>query len=165
MARPSHRPASPGHRPPARRQALPRPTKSTERHRTPRACGLFPTTGKGTGGNLPQGGPRLGWWTGLVGAALIVSALALLFRLAFHNATRCLESGHGCVQLGAALGCSGLLVHSFVDFNLHTPATAVWFAVLAGVASTGSTSTLGGVLTKSHTEQLQEPNVRQRYPR
>ena len=72
--------------------------------------------------------------TGLVGAALIVSALALFFRLALHNAGRCLESGHGWVQLGAALGCCGLLVHSFVDFNLHIPANAAWFAVLAGVA-------------------------------
>jgi O-antigen ligase len=88
--------------------------------------------------------------TGLVGAALIVSALALFFRLAFHNVSQRLESGHGWIQLGATLGCCGLLVHSFVDFNLHIPANAAWFAVLAGVASTGKPSTLDGVLTKSH---------------
>jgi len=72
--------------------------------------------------------------TGLVGAALIVSAVTLFFRLAFHNASRHLESGHGWIQLGAALGCCGLLAHSFVDFNLHVPANAAWFAVLAGFA-------------------------------
>jgi len=72
--------------------------------------------------------------TGLVGAALIVLALVLFFRLAFHKAGRRLESGHGWIQLGATLGCCGLLVHSLVDFNLHIPANAAWFAVLAGIA-------------------------------
>ena len=74
--------------------------------------------------------------TGLVGAALIILALALFFRLAFHDLRRRLESGHGWIQLGATLGCCGLLVHSLVDFNLHIPANAAWFAVLAGVALT-----------------------------
>jgi hypothetical protein len=39
------------------------------------------------------------------------------------------------MQLGAALGCCGLLVHSLVDFNLHIPANAAWFAFCAGLAS------------------------------
>ena len=73
--------------------------------------------------------------TGLVGTVLIVSALALFFHLAFHSPHR-LESSHGWIQLGAALGCCGLLVHSFVDFNLHIPANAAWFAVLSGIATT-----------------------------
>ena len=38
--------------------------------------------------------------------------------------------------MGAAVGCCGLLVHSFFDFNLHIPANAAWFAVLAGMATT-----------------------------
>jgi hypothetical protein len=70
----------------------------------------------------------------VVGATFIVLALAIFFRLTFHRLTWCLQSGHGWIQLGAALGCCGLLVHSFVDFNLHIPANAAWFAVLAGVA-------------------------------
>src|SRR2546427_10532921 len=41
------------------------------------------------------------------------------------------------IRLGAALGCCGMLVHSFFDFNLHIPANAAWFAVLAGLATTG----------------------------
>jgi hypothetical protein len=28
-----------------------------------------------------------------------------------------------------------MLVHSLVDFNLHIPANAAWFAVLAGIAT------------------------------
>jgi hypothetical protein len=31
-----------------------------------------------------------------------------------------------------------MLVHSFFDFNLHIPANAAWFAVLAGIACCGS---------------------------
>ena len=44
-----------------------------------------------------------------------------------------LPPGHW-IRLGAALGCCGMLVHSFFDFNLHIPANAAWFAVLAGIA-------------------------------
>jgi O-antigen ligase len=76
--------------------------------------------------------------TGLVGAALIVCALALFFRLAFHHLSERLESNHSWIQLGATLGCCGLLVHSLVDFNLHIPANAAWFAVLAAIAVTRS---------------------------
>ena len=38
------------------------------------------------------------------------------------------------IRLGAALGCCGMLVHSFFDSNLHFPANAAWLAVLAGLA-------------------------------
>jgi O-antigen ligase len=74
--------------------------------------------------------------TGLVGAALILSALALFLRLAFRRWGRPLQSQNDWFRLGAALGCCGLLVHSFLDFNLHIPANAAWFAVLAGLATT-----------------------------
>ena len=73
--------------------------------------------------------------TGLVGAALILAALALFFYLAFRNVTHLFGSNAGWVRLGAAIGCCGLLVHSLGDFNLHIPANAAWFAVLAGIAT------------------------------
>jgi O-antigen ligase len=41
------------------------------------------------------------------------------------------------LRLGAALACCGLLVHSFVDFNLHIPANAAWFAICAAIATSG----------------------------
>jgi O-antigen ligase len=72
--------------------------------------------------------------TGLVGAVLILSALALFLPLAFRDLPRRLGSEGAWIRLGAAIGCCGLLVHSFFDFNLHLPANAVWFAVLAGMA-------------------------------
>src|SRR5439155_9063361 len=98
--------------------------------------------------------------TGLVGAALIVSALWLFVRLAFTGMGKSEVGSRGTefgsresevgessdsgfpefrvpssefrllVRLGAAIGCCGLLVHSFFDFNLHIPANAAWFAVL-----------------------------------
>lgn len=73
--------------------------------------------------------------TGLVGALLILSALALFLRLAFRNVGHLFGSNVGWIRLGAADGCCGMLVHSLADFNLHIPAHAAWFAVLAGIAS------------------------------
>jgi len=78
--------------------------------------------------------------TGLVGTVLILSALALFFRLAFQDLHYRLRSEGGWIRLGAAIGCCGLLVHSFFDFNLHIPANAAWFATLAGLATTGEQS-------------------------
>ncbi|MEJ2009479.1 MAG: O-antigen ligase family protein [Acidobacteriota bacterium] len=72
--------------------------------------------------------------TGAVGGILIVLALVLFFRRAFKDLPERLHDGAGWIRLGAALGCCGLLVHSFADFNLHIPANAAWFAVLAGLA-------------------------------
>ena len=43
----------------------------------------------------------------------------------------------GWLQIGAAVGCRGLLAHSFIDFNLHIPANAAWFAVGAAIAAAG----------------------------
>jgi hypothetical protein len=37
--------------------------------------------------------------------------------------------------VAAALGCCGLLVHSFVAFNFHIPANAAWFAVCMALAT------------------------------
>jgi hypothetical protein len=50
----------------------------------------------------------------------------------------------GGLQIGAAVGCCGLLVHSFIGFNLHIPAKATWFAVCAAIATAG-----GGVVVSS----------------
>lgn len=41
-------------------------------------------------------------------------------------------------RLAALTGCTGLLVHSLVDFNLHIPANAALFFVLCAVAGWGA---------------------------
>jgi len=74
--------------------------------------------------------------TGLVGALLVLSALVLFLFLAFRDSGQPVLSQAAAVRVGAAIGCCGLLVHSLADFNLHIPANAAWFAVLAGIATT-----------------------------
>ncbi|MGO9273896.1 MAG: O-antigen ligase family protein [Terriglobia bacterium] len=71
--------------------------------------------------------------TGLIGGILIVTAVALFLAGAFRNARRS-EGAAEWIQLGAAIGCCGLLVHSFMDFNFHLPANAMWFATCAALA-------------------------------
>jgi O-antigen ligase len=78
--------------------------------------------------------------TGLVGALLILSALALFLRLAFRDWGHPFRSSASWIRSGAALGCCGMLIHSLWDFNLHIPANAAWFAVLAGIAATAPAS-------------------------
>ncbi|MGO8788162.1 MAG: O-antigen ligase family protein [Terriglobia bacterium] len=73
--------------------------------------------------------------TGLLGGVLVLAALVLFFPLAFGNLGVQLKREPGWIQLGAAIACCGLLTHSFVDFNLHIPANAAWFAFCAGLAS------------------------------
>jgi O-antigen ligase len=72
--------------------------------------------------------------TGVAGGVLIAYALFLFFRRAFRNLFVRRWQETEWVQLRAALGCCGLLVHSFVDFNLHIPANALWFAVSVALA-------------------------------
>ena len=75
--------------------------------------------------------------TGLTGGALVLCALGLFFFLAFRNLRERLRFPTGQMQFAAALGCCGLLIHSFADFNLHIPANAAWFSVCAAIATSG----------------------------
>jgi O-antigen ligase len=80
--------------------------------------------------------------TGLVGALLVLSVLVLFICLAFRDWKNPFRSHAGWIRLGAAIGCCGMLVHSLADFNLHIPANAAWFAVLAGIASSDGRLTM-----------------------
>jgi O-antigen ligase len=73
--------------------------------------------------------------TGLAGGVLILAGLVLFIQIASRNLGVQVRHGPGWIQLGAAIACCGLLIHSFVDFNLHIPANAAWFAFCAGLAS------------------------------
>lgn len=73
--------------------------------------------------------------TGLAGGALIVLALFLGFRSASRNLDTHLTTSEGWIRTGATIGCCGLLVHSFVDFNLHIPANALWFVISLAIAT------------------------------
>ncbi len=83
--------------------------------------------------------------SGLIGGALIVTALVMFFRFSFKGLAGRMGYPVGAIQLGAALGCCGLLVHSVFDFNLHVPANAAWFAVCAASATCVTQSCPGEV--------------------
>lgn len=72
--------------------------------------------------------------TGIAGGLIILSSLFLFGLLAFRNLPERFNNAQGWIQLGAALGCCGLLIHSFVDFNLRIPANAAWFSVCAALS-------------------------------
>jgi O-antigen ligase len=73
--------------------------------------------------------------TGVLGGVLVLATMLLFFRITFRNLALQLKYEPGWIQLGGTIACCGLAVHSFVDFNLHIPANAAWFAFCAGIAS------------------------------
>jgi O-antigen ligase len=73
--------------------------------------------------------------TGILGGLCGAAFLWLLFRDARRNFTA--EQGHLSRALhgGAIVAVTGILLHSFVDFNLHIPANAALFLVQSYVAT------------------------------
>jgi O-antigen ligase len=72
--------------------------------------------------------------TGILGGLLIVLALLSFFDQFRRRLRTDLPTEAGWLQIGAAFGCGGILVHSLADFNLHIPANALWFAFLLGIS-------------------------------
>ncbi len=75
--------------------------------------------------------------TGLLGFALMMWFLICLYRNGLPTSRRWEFKWDGAVSLAALLGCTGILLHSFVDFNLQIPANAALFYVLCGLAASG----------------------------
>jgi O-antigen ligase len=73
--------------------------------------------------------------TGSVGAICWLTFIGLLLVYGVKNMLAQRDPAVRALQLGALVGCVGLLVHSFADFNLHIPANALLFYLLAGIAS------------------------------
>ena len=73
--------------------------------------------------------------TGTVGAICWLTFIGMLLVYGLKNVAAQRDRTVRALQLGALVGCVGLLVHSFADFNLHIPANALLFYLLAGVAS------------------------------
>ena len=73
--------------------------------------------------------------TGLIGALFSLAFIVLLFRFSLAN----LQSDRNlftlAARMGALVACSGLLLHSWVDFNLHIPSNALLFFLLASLAT------------------------------
>src|ERR1022692_3192297 len=73
--------------------------------------------------------------TGLLGFALMLWFLVRLYQYGLPTSRRWEFEWDGAVSLAALLGCTGILLHSFVDFNLQIPANVALFYVLCGLAA------------------------------
>jgi len=76
--------------------------------------------------------------TGLCGFALMLAFLYLLYRIAVPKLTNWRYNARAGTSLAALVGCTGLLVHGFSDFNFQIPANAALFFVLAALAAGGA---------------------------
>ena len=83
--------------------------------------------------------------TGLVGGLCSAAFLILLFRLGFSNLERSRGASEAFLYAGALTACSGLLLHSWVDFNFHIPANALLFFLIASLAVLPRREAAGGV--------------------
>lgn len=71
---------------------------------------------------------------GVIGAALALAFVIILFRRAFVRVHSKDEFRRG-IALAAVGGCFAVLVHSFFDFTLHTTSNALLFLVLSALAT------------------------------
>ena len=73
--------------------------------------------------------------TGLAGFGVAVWFIVVLYREGFRNFRPAKISPAALISVAALAGCTGLLVHSFTDFNLHIPGNAALFYVLCAIAT------------------------------
>jgi O-antigen ligase len=72
--------------------------------------------------------------TGILGFACVLWFIVNLYRSGIRNLNRPRQVINA-QAMGPLIGCTGILVHSFSDFNLQIPANAALFFVLCGIAS------------------------------
>ncbi len=80
--------------------------------------------------------------TGLLGFGLMLWFLVRVYQYGLPTSRRWEFQWDWALSLAALLGCTGILVHSFVDFNLQIPANAALFYVLCGLAASKPLETL-----------------------
>ena len=73
--------------------------------------------------------------TGLAGFGIAIWFLVMVFRRAASKLQNWTETASGALTVSALVGCIGILVHSFLDFNLQIPANAALFYVLCAIAA------------------------------
>lgn len=73
--------------------------------------------------------------TGLLGGLCCAWFLGVLFSESLRRLRQVNHSFAGALQLSGLVASTGFLVHSFVDFNLHIPANALLFFLMAHLAT------------------------------
>ena len=96
---------------------------------------------------------------GLVGFCIMLWFLTNLFRGALKKLPDWPNEINGAVTLACLLGCIGILVHSFVDFNLEVPANAAWFYVLCVLAASPHPIESRHRVRRARSPQSQEPEL------
>lgn len=75
--------------------------------------------------------------TGLVGGLCGLAFIVLLFWRGLANVQAAERRLSRAIFAGSVVSCAGMLLHSLVDFNLHIPANALIFLLLASLATSG----------------------------
>ena len=73
--------------------------------------------------------------TGLAGGVCCLCFLGGLFFVSLRQLLQVDKSFAAALHLSGLVACVGFLVHSFVDFNLHIPANALLFFLMAHLAT------------------------------
>jgi O-antigen ligase len=73
--------------------------------------------------------------TGILGGLCCAWFLGVLFRESPKRLRQLNNSFAGALQLSGLVACTGFLVHSLVDFNLHIPSNAFLFFLMAHLAT------------------------------
>jgi O-antigen ligase len=73
--------------------------------------------------------------TGLVGFLIVIWFIVSVYRRGLRGLSRWNDNWDQVLRLAALVGCTGILVHSFADFNLQIPANALLFYFLCALAT------------------------------
>lgn len=72
---------------------------------------------------------------GIFGFACVAAYIFLLFKQGLRTIAESTSRFRRAVAVGALAGCCGILIHSFFDFPLRTPANALFFLTLSVLAT------------------------------
>lgn len=72
--------------------------------------------------------------TGIVGGLCWLAFILCILWFGYQRFTQTHDPLLRAMHLGALVGCVGLMVHGFLDFNLHIPSNALLFYVLSAAA-------------------------------
>jgi O-antigen ligase len=73
--------------------------------------------------------------TGIAGSICCAWFIGVFLAESLKRLRQLNNSFAGALQLSGLVACSGFLVHSFVDFNLHIPANVLLFFLMAHLAT------------------------------
>jgi O-antigen ligase len=72
---------------------------------------------------------------GILGLLCVAVFIALLFKQSLRVITKSSDNFRRNTAVGALAGCFGIMIHSFFDFPLRTPANGYFFLLLAALAT------------------------------